>query len=382
MPSTVAAILPTIRPVHDFGDDAEISGRDLFETFTYRDLLRLPEPIPLVDGLLFANTLAGLVGMFGSFKSFMALDLALCVATGREYHGRPVTQGSVLYVFAEGHGGLRRRLQAWSSVNGCDIPDCIRFVPQAIGLPDPDQLGKLRETLNALTEYPAFVIFDTVARCFRGDENSAADMGTFVEACDQVRQLTGACILLVHHMGWAAAHSRGSTVLPAALDTELTLTRVASSDRVTIRCSKQKDAEPFTDYEMEFFRVNNTSSGVLKPVQDNGTGLSGNALALLQALQRISNGAAVNSSNWETESRLQRSSYHYARNMLLNGAYVRRDSRGRYELTEGGRLYTTSACSIGPSSVQQLRGQPGHEGPTVSGGLTPEQLDLTSVSVG
>ena len=50
----------------------------------------------------------------------MSLDLGLSVATGRQWLGKPVEKGLVVYIAAEGVGGLAKRVAAWKLVNGID----------------------------------------------------------------------------------------------------------------------------------------------------------------------------------------------------------------------------------------------------------------------
>ena len=52
-----------------------------------------------------------------TFKSFVALDMACCVAIGRPWHGRAVKQGRVLYCVGEGAAGFPKRLRAWIKAN-------------------------------------------------------------------------------------------------------------------------------------------------------------------------------------------------------------------------------------------------------------------------
>lgn len=51
----------------------------------------------LIKGILEAGTLSGMFGASGSGKSFTAIDLALCVASGKFFHEYKVTQGGVVY---------------------------------------------------------------------------------------------------------------------------------------------------------------------------------------------------------------------------------------------------------------------------------------------
>src|SRR4051794_24201973 len=54
-------------------------------------LQAIPPPAPLVDGWLFKDSLAWLGGKPGHGKTFVAVDLAGCVATGLPWHGHPTT---------------------------------------------------------------------------------------------------------------------------------------------------------------------------------------------------------------------------------------------------------------------------------------------------
>ena len=74
------------------------------------EFLQRPRPRWLVDGLLPAGEMAVLFGASGSGKSFVALELAGCVSQGREFAGRLVRPGKVLYLIAEGCDGMRDRL--------------------------------------------------------------------------------------------------------------------------------------------------------------------------------------------------------------------------------------------------------------------------------
>ena len=78
-----------------------------------KGLRSIPPPTPLVDGWLYRDTLAWIQGKWGNAKSFLAIDLGCCVATGTPWHGHEVAQGTVLYLIAEGASGLSQRVEAW-----------------------------------------------------------------------------------------------------------------------------------------------------------------------------------------------------------------------------------------------------------------------------
>lgn len=193
----------------------------------------------VVKGLLSRRSHALIYGPPGAGKSFACLDLAYAVAQGREWMGHKVNGGIVVYVPFEGGGGMGKRVQALVSKYG--------HAPNFRVIENPDyNLQELsgrqafgQDLANALGEdKPALIVFDTLARCLRGDENSAKDMGGLNAAIAALIENTGACVLLVHHSGKDASRgARGSSALLGALDTEIQI------DDGQLRPTKQRDFE-------------------------------------------------------------------------------------------------------------------------------------------
>ena len=78
------------------------------------------------------------MGPSGVGKSFVALDYALCIATGRPYLGRYESlRGAVLYIAGEGVSGLRNRVKAWLAHHEIETPPPnFVFVPATFNLLD------------------------------------------------------------------------------------------------------------------------------------------------------------------------------------------------------------------------------------------------------
>lgn len=70
------------------------------------ELAHLPEPEWLIGGILEQSSLATLYGPSDSGKSFVALSMACAVAGGWNWCDRPTQSGDVLYLCAEGRGGI------------------------------------------------------------------------------------------------------------------------------------------------------------------------------------------------------------------------------------------------------------------------------------
>jgi hypothetical protein len=198
----------------------------------------LPGAVVLVDGYLDMDSLARVNGPSGHGKSFVTLDFACSVATGRAWHGSAVTQAESWYVVGEGARGMRRRERAWCQRHGLDSGESgVIFLPRAIQVDGPEWVSFVE---HAAMRRPGLIVFDTQARMTVGvKENDATEMGVIVDALDRLRQASGACVLLVHHRGLAGEHGRGSTAIKGALDTELDVSKVGTT--ITVKVMKRKD---------------------------------------------------------------------------------------------------------------------------------------------
>lgn len=223
------------------------------------DIEDLRPPEWLVDGILTENGLSVLWGRSGAMKSFVALDIAMCVATGHDWHGQAVKQGPVIYVAAEGAHGLGRRAIGWRKTRGKDATKPLfKLVPHNISMISEDCEALITAVLDTAAK-PKLIIIDTLARTFgTGDENKQADMNAFVSACDRLKDATGANVMVIHHSGvHEDKRERGSNVLRGAADTVIKVGR--KDDRIDIINhgpeGKQKDAEEFETIKLRTQKV-------------------------------------------------------------------------------------------------------------------------------
>ncbi|MGY0559730.1 AAA family ATPase [Luteimonas sp. A277] len=211
------------------------------------ELLNEPPPEYLIDGWLVVDTLAGMIGRSGSGKSFCALTMALCIATGKDFFGCEVKAGSAFMLAGEGRAGLTRRAKAWATVNGAALDAVPLFIADRLP-PLTENVGAIIAAIGTLlAEHgpPRLIVIDTLARAFNGeDENSAAAMSQFVAALDRMRaELQGVTVLIIHHTGHDGTRARGSSAYYAALDIEIMIER-DKHDRVSMNNTKSKDAAP------------------------------------------------------------------------------------------------------------------------------------------
>jgi hypothetical protein len=205
------------------------------------------EPEFLVEGLLETSCLALMFGDPGCGKSFGAIDVACCISTGRNFHGRTVLQGPVVFLAGEGHNGLKRRTLAWERHTGQSLDQApLYFSRTTARLLDAAHVAEVSAAVDAIAArygVPRLIVIDTLARSFAGgDENSTQDMSAFVAAVDDMRaRFPGCTVLIVHHSGHGdKQRARGAMALKGALDAEYRVER--NGEALTVTCTKMKDA--------------------------------------------------------------------------------------------------------------------------------------------
>lgn len=218
--------------------------------FSRVDSLELTEIQWIVDDYIESDSLAQVFGDPGGGKSFVAIDIACCIATGTKWHGHEVKQGAVFYIAGEGHNGLARRFRGWTLGNNITLDGAPLYKShRAAQLYDATEAAIVAESIKQLAieagVNPSMVIIDTLARNMGGDENSTEDMNAFIQHLDlYLRQPYKCCVLVVHHSGaMDKDRSRGSTALRGALDAEYKCQLDQGSKTITFEAKKMKDAE-------------------------------------------------------------------------------------------------------------------------------------------
>jgi hypothetical protein len=199
-----------------------------YRLLSMADLGNLPPPAWLVSDVIRARGFNVVYGPSTAGKTFAAIDLALCVATGKPWwQGRTGESGPVLYWAAEGAYGIRQRVLAWCEYHSEPEPEAeqIRWVPDSGNLLDARSFARARATVAAMDPKPVLLVLDTLSRLMPGaNENSAQDMSAFVYAVDQLREDAGdAASLVIHHTGKDGLLARGSGALENAADMMLSL---------------------------------------------------------------------------------------------------------------------------------------------------------------
>ncbi len=243
-----AGLEPEPEPEPELAEDAGDgigTERGRLQGLGIDDLLGLEPPEWLLEGAVPRGSLAVLYGPPKSSKTFLALDMALSAAAGEaDVHGMAVRPGRALYVLAEGGAPMAgARVEAWMAARGVGaerLRGRVAVVPRAVNLGSASGVDELLEANPGPWD---LVVFDTLARCMSGDENSVKDMGDAVRGCDRVREATGAAVLLVHHSGKDQAKGmRGSTALLGAVDSAIRVRRDGAD--ISLEVEELRHGEP------------------------------------------------------------------------------------------------------------------------------------------
>ena len=223
----------------------EAENAPVLELLDFDAFLSSPEPEPIVDQLLYVDSLSRIYGKPGCGKSFLGLDLAFHVALGRDWGGKPVRQGPVVYVMAEGQRVNTHRAKAWlerHEVDASELQGKFWAVPDKVVLSE----AAAAPFVKAVTDLqPALIILDTQNAMQVGNENDASDTRIMRDALEAMRRATSACVVLIGHTGKGDQdEARGSGAARAAMDTEIKVENDgASPAHITVTVTRDKASE-------------------------------------------------------------------------------------------------------------------------------------------
>lgn len=204
--------------------------------------LSTPDLSWLIDQLFLCGGAGILGGPPKSCKSFLALEIAVAVASGTPVGGRFATAAPVpaLVLGAEDPPGLLvRRLEALARSRGLRLDDLPIHVIVETGVRLPAGSARLASTVTATGA--RLVVLDPLIRLHTSDENSATEMSAILDGLRSVARTSNTAILVVHHTRKAAAGSspghslRGSSDLHAFGDTNLYLRRLERPHQLELR---------------------------------------------------------------------------------------------------------------------------------------------------
>lgn len=212
-------------------------------------------PNYLIEYMLEDNAHGFLAGSSGAFKSFIALEMGHCIASGRPFLGNKVMKkGKVIYICGEGKGGIKRRLRAIDNKYG--ESSNIMIINRDIALNEKGMIDALSSLFSKVE--PVLVIYDTLNSLSGGIENnSSGDTSALYKALASASNVCGASTMIVHHYGKDKTKGmEGSHTFRSNADYVFTADR--SDDKLLVTRlgnMKQKDGEEFQPILIELEEV-------------------------------------------------------------------------------------------------------------------------------
>jgi hypothetical protein len=242
-------------PEPDIGLEPERVAPDIKPTglplIYFQDVKPALKAEDFIEGLLIKAAMSVTYGPSNCGKTFFMADLALHVAMGLQWREREVERMGVIYCAMEGAHGIQNRVAAFAltcGLTGQEIPFAI--IPVALNLLDPEAdtsrlIDAIKEAAARMAIPAGLVVMDTLSRAMAGgNENSAEDMGALVVNSDRIRQATGAHVAWIHHSGKDQAQgARGHSLLRAATDTEIEISRADNDGPSVAKVTKQRELE-------------------------------------------------------------------------------------------------------------------------------------------
>lgn len=209
----------------------------------------------LIDGFLDRQGVAMMPGASGSGKTFLVLEMAMCIATGQKFWGMDVKPGLVLYQAGEGKQGVTKRLDAWlqdrAIAPDASIPFQMLTKRVNFFVDDKDTDAIIAEG-RAWADYYGqpvrMVVIDTFNKAITGaSEISGQDMGKILARMERISTELDCVVLSPIHKS-KEGNMRGHTSLKGDVSNVIEVNELNIRDRNqriirTVMLDKNKDGE-------------------------------------------------------------------------------------------------------------------------------------------
>ncbi len=216
------------------------------------DLLDEPDPgrTPmLVDELLVSGAIGAVQGAPKTSKTWLVLEVAVAIATGRPAFGRFEVAGPapvVLVLEESGRAALHRRLDALtrgSAIRPHELERLHFSANRRVRLDEEEWQSRLVDAVKLLR--PVAVFLDPLARMKAPgrDENAQTDMAPLLDFMRALREVhePSPAVVFVHHTGHAGTHLRGSSDLESYWESKISLSRSKSeADEYEFRAERRE----------------------------------------------------------------------------------------------------------------------------------------------
>lgn len=274
-------------------------------------------------------------------KSWLALQLALAVATGGQALGEKVEHGNVLVCALEdGYRRLKDRMTAQGWPDPCDAVQYVISLDELGGPLDGSGLPALEQRI--VEHNLRLVVVDTLARAFRiSDMNDMAKTTAALDSLQNLAVRRGIAVIVIHHTNKATnddfvSDPAGSTGFSAVADGIMVLKRKRGEGTATLEVvhrdlGADRSIALAWDRDLACWQATGDAAS-LRREQD--------ARDILQAIRSLTQlgEAATPAKIGEIVERNRGSVFRDLPDLLARGLILRAGRRGAYVLTQEGQL--------------------------------------------
>ena len=202
----------------------------------------------IVERLIAESSVNVWFGQWGAKKTWAAIDLAVCVASGKQWLGMATEPCNVLIIDEES-GDTRLANRIKDTMRGelgqkanASVPIKSVSLAQFNLLKRPDDADLLARLVLELDA--KLIIIDALADVMLGgDENAVKDTQPVFANLRFIAELTGAAFIVIHHANKGGGY-RGSSAIAGAIDTLLSVESKQDNSLITFKTEKMRDGEP------------------------------------------------------------------------------------------------------------------------------------------
>nr|HPK27472.1 AAA family ATPase [Anaerolineaceae bacterium] len=202
----------------------------------------------VVERLIAESSVNVWFGQWGAKKTWAAIDLAVCVASGKQWLGMATEPCNVLIIDEEsGDTRLANRIKdtmrgELGQMANASVPIKSVSLAQFNLLKRPDDADLLARLVLELDA--KLIIIDALADVMLGgDENAVKDTQPVFANLRFIAELTGAAFIVIHHANKGGGY-RGSSAIAGAIDTLLSVESKQDNSLITFKTEKMRDGEP------------------------------------------------------------------------------------------------------------------------------------------
>ena len=236
-------------------------------------------PAQLVKRLIPKQGICFIGGQSGAGKTFVAVDLAVSLASGSSFFAHPTLERvGVVILAAEGAQTFPSRIEV---AKGHKTPGNLLPIAWLADVPNLTQPRGLRELINRLKAVDALfrerhnvrlgaVICDTLAACFAiDDENDNSKAAAVIRHLKELSDRLNVVVIPVHHYGklaetglrGASAWHAGSDVVLSVLADRNQVTGVCENRRLKLAKSRSEDEDWRASFKLSYAVLGENDDG-------------------------------------------------------------------------------------------------------------------------